>query len=250
MQTFIKGALIVAAFLLSASAASAAVNLTHLTVDGKTNTTVQEGDVVDARVTFNITASTDAESFSWELIGSGLPQQCPQDIDDHITDGTFTATFPIDTTGASEGTWDVLIRVYGDNGPDVSNLCETTDQVDSMTFSDRITVSDDVDDNQGGNNTGGEDDEDAMPSWLAALLAKLFPPTPPAPTTNAKCTAVNAKLIGTMDFTYNQANVQLQGFLLSEGMSIPALAAGASFGYKGPQTNAALAQFKAMHQCI
>lgn len=75
-------------------------------------------------------------------------------------------------------------------------------------------------------------------------------PKPTAPAPSTKCAAVNAKLIGTVDNSYNSANVMLQGYLLSEGMSIPALAAGASFGYKGPQTNAALAQFKAMNQCI
>ncbi len=87
--------------------------------------------------------------------------------------------------------------------------------------------------------------------WIAALVASIKASlTPATPAPSNKCAEVNAKLVGTMDNTYNSANVKLQGYLLSEGMSIPALAAGASFGYKGQQTNAALAQFKASNQCI
>lgn len=82
-----------------------------------------------------------------------------------------------------------------------------------------------------------------------AKLAELTNPTTPAPTTT-KCTALSEKLVGTVDNTYNDANVKLQGYLLSEGMSIPALKAGASFGYKGVQTNSAIAQFKALNACI
>lgn len=71
----------------------------------------------------------------------------------------------------------------------------------------------------------------------------------PAPVTPTKCAALASKLMGTVDNAYNQANVMLQGYLLSEGASIPALQAGASFGYKGSQTNAAISMFKASNQC-
>jgi len=98
--------------------------------------------------------------------------------------------------------------------------------------------------------SGGSSTMDVLLAQLAALIAKLSaPPVVVPPAVNAKCTALSAKLIGTMDNTYNQANIQLQGYLLSEGMSIPALAAGASFGYKGSQTNSAIVQFKAINGC-
>ena len=104
--------------------------------------------------------------------------------------------------------------------------------------------------NNDGNTSGNSDEE--IPSWLAALLAALGigGTNTPAPTVSPKCAELNAKLVGTVDNTYNDANVRLQGFLLSEGASIPALKAGASFGYKGDQTRAAVSWFKTTNQCI
>lgn len=98
---------------------------------------------------------------------------------------------------------------------------------------------------------------DALAALVASLTDKvnalLHPATtPPAttpPATPNKCAVLNEKLAGTMDNTYNEANVRLQGFLLSEGASIPALKAGASFGYKGPQTNSALAWYRSANSC-
>lgn len=232
-----------ASLFLVAGTAGAATNITHLTLDGKTNVTVDEGDSVDARVVYDLTSGDDVESASWEIVDSGLPKTCVN-VSDRITDGTFNSSFTIDTDGASEGTWDVQIRLFGTNGEGSNQNCEGSAD-DTMTFTNRITVEESNDDDLGG-------DDDNMPSWLKALLAALGVggSNPPTPAPSTKCAAVNAKLVGTVDNTYNQANVQLQGYLLSEGMSIPALAAGASFGYKGPQTNAALAQFKAQNQCI
>ena len=245
--------MVLALSFVAATPASASVNLTFLTVDGATNATVQEGDSVEAKVTHEITASTDAESMSWELVGSGLPQTCVNTVD-RIADGTFTTSFDIDTSGASEGTWDVRIRAYGDDGADVSNLCQVADEVDSQLFSDRITVTDDIDDNQGNDNdsNGNVGNEGTLSTILASLKVILdrLNTTPTTPAPSGKCATLQTKMLGTQMNVYNQANVVLQGYLLGEGQSIPALAAGASFGYYGPQTAAALAQFKMANQCI
>lgn len=167
--------------------AFASANLTHLTLDGATNATVEEGGSVDGKVTFDITSSTDVESLSWELVGSGLPQTCVNTAD-RIANGTFTSTFEIDTTGASEGTWDVLIKLYGDDDANVSNLCENTDQVDGQQFNDRITVTDQTDDNQADNDNVGSS---GKPSWLddflAAIAAMLKPAAPVEPVAPAYC---------------------------------------------------------------
>jgi len=72
----------------------------------------------------------------------------------------------------------------------------------------------------------------------------------PAPVVNTSCAQLAAKSVGTVPWSRNRANVVLQGFLLSEGESIPALAAGASFGFYGQQTTDAVAHFKAVHACI
>lgn len=246
--------------------ALAAGNLTFITFDGHANVSVDEGDSVNAKVTYDLTNSTDVESLSYELVGSDLPETCVN-IQDRITDGTFTTAFDIDTTGASEGTWDVRIRLFGDNGADASNLCEDTDQVDAQTFTDRITVEDNTNDNQGdgdnnnggvgshqGGNSGGSSN---VPSWFntflngpfAALLAKVGGTGNGSGNGSGECSDLVAKMTGAQYGVYNSQNVKLQGFLLSEGMSIPALSAGASFGFYGPQTAAAISAYKSAHGC-
>ncbi len=232
-------------FVGGALTASAAANLTFLTVDGGTNATVTEGSTVEAKATFDITTSTDVESISWELVGSGLPKTCV-DVADRIADGTFTASFDVDTKGASEGTWDVRISTYGDDGADVSNLCENTDLSDTQLFTDRITVTDTVDDNQTGSHSS-----DGVPAWFKAFLDKFFPTTGsnPTPSTSAVCVAYNQANMGTMPNSYSPSNVKLQGFLLSQGASIPALEQGAAFGFYGNQTTAAVGWFNSLNHC-
>ncbi len=100
-----------------------------------------------------------------------------------------------------------------------------------------------------------------VPSWVPDFLATLWlminkpaatttPTTPvPTPTVNTVCTQLDSKLIGTQDDVYSDANVALQGFLLSEHASIPALKAGASFGFKGAQTRTAISWLKNANSC-
>lgn len=80
-----------------------------------------------------------------------------------------------------------------------------------------------------------------------AFLASLTKPTPPA--VAPECTAYVAAKAGTMMGVYSDANSALQGFLLSQHLSIPALKAGAAFGFYGPQTQNAESQFLATHKC-
>ena len=103
----------------------------------------------------------------------------------------------------------------------------------------------------------------STPSWFDQIMALITgleakitaltnqppvgTPTPPAP--SGKCAELNVKMMGAQKYGRNQINVQLQGYLLSEGMSIPALAAGASFGFYGDQTQSAINAFKGMHNC-
>ncbi len=90
--------------------------------------------------------------------------------------------------------------------------------------------------------------QDWINSIIAAIMAKLNPPTP-VPTTSAACTAYAQANAGAQMGVTNSANVRLQGFLLSQGASIPALAAGASFGYFGSQTASAVAWFNGLNHC-
>lgn len=103
-------------------------------------------------------------------------------------------------------------------------------------------------------NTGSSDSISSLADVVAQLAAQiqalLHPVTPPAPTVSPVCTAYGQAAAGTMFGTKNDANVRLQGFLLSQGMSIPALAAGAAFGFDGTQTEAARATFVNANHCI
>lgn len=249
-------ALVLLGALGLAMPANAAVVITHLTVNNATNVTVEEGDVVEAGVTYTATNSTDAESYSWELVGSGLPKTCVDTVDT-ITNSTFTRSFDIDMTGASEGTWDVKISAYGDDGPNVSNLCEVGDQIDSMTFGDRITVTDQINDNQsGGNDTGTGGTTNSLSkstfcSWFPQWCNTNAPTAPTVSSNATKCNTVSP-FLSAPKLAYSSTGVQLQSALLLDNPnSIPALAAGATIpmGYRGPQTTAALQNFSNQYGC-
>lgn len=234
--------------------ALASTSITNLTLDGGANATVDEGSSVNGKLTYDITSNDDVESLSWQVIGSGIPKTC-ENIDDRLNSGTFDSTFEIDTNGASTGTWDVKVTLYGTNDEGVNNLCEGSGD-DTMTFTNRLTINpDNTTDNNGNNgNNGNSGKTDPMAAVLAALqaiLAKLTaaPVVPPTPVANAVCTAYAQAAAGSMPGVRNDANVRLQGFLLSQGAQIPALAAGASFGFDGPQTEAARSGFVAQNHC-
>lgn len=98
---------------------------------------------------------------------------------------------------------------------------------------------------------GSTDPLSSLTAMIAALVAKLTASTTPtAPVVSASCAAYAQANVGTMFGVKNDANVRLQGFLLSQGMSIPALAAGAAFGFDGQQTEAARATFVNANHCI
>ncbi len=109
--------------------------------------------------------------------------------------------------------------------------------------------------NSGSGNSGSTDALTALVAQLAAeVQAILHPVAPVAPAMSAVCTAYNQAAAGSMQGIVNSANVRLQGFLLSQGESIPALAAGAAFGFDGPQSEAArsaflMAQVSIGHPC-
>lgn len=85
--------------------------------------------------------------------------------------------------------------------------------------------------------------------FLAAIKAAMTPATPPVPAVSAACVAYAQANAGTQYGVRNDANVALQGFLLSQHASIPALAAGASFGFFGSQTQAAVSWFQGANHC-
>lgn len=249
------------AFMLPV-AAMASTNITFLTLNGGSNATLPAGDSADGKLTFNLTGTSENESLSWELVDNGgnnvgIPPTCI-DINDHIVAGTYTAAFPVDTVGGTEGTFGMKVRMYGTAGTGADNNCGGVVN-DTMTFNNVLTLTSGQATGDTANNTGhgtgnsGSSGNNsalsAIMTALQAIIAKLTaaPVTPPAST--GVCAAYSQAVAGTVPNVYNDANVRLQGFLLSQGASIPALKAGASFGFFGNQTTAAVGWFNSLNHC-
>lgn len=240
-------------------AASADINLQTFgfKVNGNTNATIQPGDDFEVTVNADVNDGDEVEYFRIRLIDTDnnvVSTDCQavgrvRDVNDK--DIRFNTETPNDIPN---GMYDVQLLPFGIGGEAQSNKCDLDNDFpgDQQTYSNRLFVDDgdDIVGNDNNNNGSGSSVSqwDQIMAAIMALTNAVTHPVTPAP--SGKCAAVNAKLVGTVDNTYNQANVQLQGYLLSEGESIPALAAGASFGFKGPQTNAALSHFKASNQCL
>lgn len=271
-------AMAVGLMLLPFAFASADVENVFLTVDGRSNTTVEEGDNVMARTTFDRDGEH-VESISWELVGSGLPETCVN-IDDAVSSGgTSVRSFDIETEGATEGTWDVKLRFYGDgfypNNTGASNLCEDEDEVNDspFTFADRITILDNIDDNQDDDNDGNSntcgtnsntncgndndvDEGSAISKDIQALIAAiklLLAGQAGGGTGNVGHAQVCATLASYSDLNVGSRGVRvsaLQAYLISKGGQIPAITSGAAApGYFGAQTNAALWVVLGNHGC-
>lgn len=242
--------LFLGAVLLLPVAASANVDIDFLVVDDAPNTTVEKGDTVKAEVTFD-TDGEDVESFSWRLVGSDLPKVCVNTVDATNPDGgTFVRSFNIVLGNNPEGTWDVELKSFGDNGGGSSNLCESMDENDSSTFDDRITIVDGIDDNQDndndGNGSGSGDNQggsgngsgssvsefDQLMKQIMILIGLMTKPAPvPAPSTKpAHCA------------TYAQASASgtfgLQTWLVQNGY-MTQVAMNTGPGTYGPRTTAA-----------
>lgn len=244
-------------------AASASTNLTFLTLNGAANATVAAGDSLDAKITYNISSGSDVESAKWEIIGSGLPPVCVDLVPDHLNSGTFVSQFPIDTQGATEGTWSVKVSAYGIGGTGADNNCGGSVN-DTMTFSNVLTLTAEetagnvANNTQHGGTSGGSGTTGvsaqiaALSAAIQAFIASLHSTTTPPVTGNAaKCDVVRPYL-GAQPFAYSSVGVQLQSaLLLDDPTSIPALKAGATIpmGYFGPQTHAALTNFSSKYGC-
>jgi len=216
------------------------------------------GDSFRWKVIFDVTSDDDVNAVSFDKIGDYIPKECFQfdEVTQSISDMYWEGDMTFPTT---VGSHDYQVRLYGVNGAGKDFNCSDSNVVDTITLNDRVVTN--IGNTNSGGNTGGGSGSVGN-STLAQLLAQVQalqavvanwgknPPTTPAPTTNAKCTALANKSVGTVLNGRSSANVVLQGFLLSEGMSIPALAEGASFGFYGPQTQAAVGTYKAMNQCI
>lgn len=221
--------------------------------DGYTDVYGEPNERVDVTVRVEAESGEVVHAVSTDFIGDGVGQVC-HDISNfegaQDRDVDLRVNLPKTT-----GDYDLLVEVFTADTMQEANALRGSvacagDVDTDAPFTDSVHVI------PGGTSGSTGDDNLAAPSWFqtwlegpfAEIIAALLGDEPQE--ANPKCTALQDKLIGTVDNTYNQANVRLQGFLLSEGYSIPALEQGAAFGYKGTQTNGALAQFKSANQCF
>lgn len=175
--------------------------------------------------------------------------------------GGWNISVPNVVAPVASGVWPVEVTTYGFSGDAADNNCTGASAMTfgPTNFSGRITVTADnsngtLTQNSGGSTgttVGGTTDTlSTILAGIQALLAKMSTPAPaPTPVPAGKCAVLSEHSVGAMYGVRNQANVVLQGYLLGEGASIPALAAGASFGFFGPQTQMALSNFKSANGC-
>lgn len=266
MNKKVLGLALGAALALAPLAAFASTTQTFLTLDGDSTATLSIGDSVDGVLTFNNTGNSTVQSVKVEVPGSHIPGACLNIEPNQNATGTHTASFPVVTNGATEGTWDVKVTTYGiqSNNPGANNNCDGTIGVNtSHTFSHILTLTasqsaGDNSNNTGGSSSGGSSNNSNLStcvsaggSWNAGtqVCSPAVGGTTPTPTTSTQCSTLALTLMGTEMNKYNSQNIALQGFLLYQHESIPWLAQGASFGYFGPQTQAALAHFKMANSC-
>ena len=233
---------------LSPLVTGAAVNATHVLLNGGTNTTVEKGDTVETRVTYTATAGEDIESMSVEDVGSGIPAVCV-DVPDQINSGTYHVILNdwptvdgrnMDAPGFA-GSWNRRIRLYGVDGSGADQQCNGAVR-DTLNSAGQLTVK------QTATPIGTP-----VPTATPTPTPTATPTATPAPAVDLHklvCVDYKTVFIGTQlytslcgatgggtasdihidyDLSYGMRGsevVELQSFLIANGYSIPAGATG------------------------
>ena len=258
-------------FLLMAGTAFGAVNfdgIAPVVFDAgngfESNVDTDAGNTINAKLILDITGDDDVNAVSYDFIGDFIPKVCIQ-LSQEQTQSVNDFPVEIDIVAPNTaGSWDVQFVAYGNNGPENDFNC--TNAVDTLNVNDRIIVN--IGNTNAGGSTGGGsgtvgNSALAQLSSLVQTLANQVScygtggtwsgsacvPKASAPAATGKCAVLATKMAGGMQGSTASGNIVLQGYLLSEGANIPALAAGAAFGYWGPQTQAAVGWFKSVNSC-
>lgn len=244
----IAGAALAVAFAVTPFAASAASISNALFSNGQTTIDATGGSTVSGTFTLTVgqnetvewlRSQSDTMPFTDTSVGGSLGYQ----------EGVYTNVPFSVKVAPNTGTYNVTEQGAGTFGGNRSINGGDNVVVGATSLGTVRVVTNSTSDSTGGSSTGVFGFS-SFAEFLAAIKAAMTPaPTTPVPTVSTACATLSTKLVGTVDNSYNDANVRLQGYLLSEGASIPALAAGASFGYKGPQTRAAVSAFVVSHNC-
>ena len=202
------------------------------------------GSTVDVEFRVVVGAGEVVEQFEVDVLSDNLAPVCESVGGERgLEQGTHFVTRSVKLP-PNTGTYDVQAKASGIFGATRSIDC-TSDVVDSTTFNDAIRV---VGGGTTNTNVGGTNlNLDELKAWILALIQG----TQPAPVAEKPaCKALADKMVGTVQGSTASGNVRLQGFLLAEGMSIPALEQGAAFGFYGSQTANAVSVYKGVHGCI
>lgn len=236
-----------AVFLPIAASAATFTNVSFqngdVTISGNGGTTVQ--------ATFHVIvpANQVVENIQTDVIGDNLAPVCMSVGGDlGLQEGTHDVMLEVKMP-PNTGTYTLNVQGSGIYGGIRSIDCNDT-VVGTASFSGALRVvanSTTTNPPLGGGSVFGFS---SFADFVTALKAALGVATPPpAPVETQECKAYHAALSGAVMNVVSPMNVRLQGFLLSQGANIPALAAGAAFGFAGPQTQAAMSWFSSANHC-
>lgn len=260
MNKLIKGALVGGALLLAFPAFAATVSSQAVFPNGQTQVYGNGGQSVQTSFQVHVNAGEVLHAIRTKV--DGLPTACtavgPFEGDQTVTVNTNITLPPNSSAGgyslvADLFTTDTLPQAQAMTGDLACSSAGAGAHVFSNAYSGPTVVN--VLPASGGSVGGSnlsiaEQIANAFKSMKDYIDDKLkAAPVTPAPTVSAACTAYAQANAGTMMNVKNDANVRLQGFLLSQGAVIPALAAGASFGFYGPQTQSAVSWFQNGNHC-
>lgn len=206
----------------------------------------QGGNTVQATFHVVVPANQVVEQMETDVTGDNLAPVCmsvggEQGLQEGTHDVTLSVKLPPNT-----GTYSLNVKGAGTFGGIRSIDCNDN-SVGSATFSSALRVVADSNSSTGSSTT----EESRISAIVARILAALGIGGTPAPTASPKCAAI-APYLSAQTGTYSPMGVQLQSALLLDNPnSIPALAAGSSIpmGYRGVQTNAALAVYNSNYHC-
>ena len=240
--------------------AASAMTVDSLTFqNGQPNIQTSSGSSIDANATFILSGSDALDSVSVEFPGYGGAEQCFVVNPALIQPGINQVPLNGLVVPNNVGNWNMLVKGHGETWPSVDTNCDPGTVKVSKTFNEVVNIPNATVTTSNSNNSSSTSSS-SQPAWLGAfeafILAQLKPATPPATgggtgtgTVSVACQEFNADVAAASPGSITDANSTLQGFLIGKHMSIPALKAGAAWGFDGSQTQAASSAYRAQAGC-
>lgn len=237
IKTGIAVAMVLPMFAFAASVTNVQFNNGDTTVQGTA------GQSIGGNVRVVVSAGEVVENVEFDISGDNLAPVCISVGGDRgLEEGTHFVNVPSDLKfPPNTGTYTLNVKGSGIYGAFRAVDCNNN-VVGSASFGSAVKT-------VGSSSNTGSGTPSGIPAdvWAKFLAWMGGANTTPAP--SAKCSTFATKLAAGSYGVKTQGNVALQGYLLSEGESIPALEAGAAFGLWLNQTQAAINHFKLANSC-